>query len=182
MNQCIIPDCELPGWTPNGRPVWGKWYYRQDSPIRTLHRMLKYDSRDDVGFILGNHPLNLSQEVTLCTAMPSHRSKILERGFLHTQPVAEHFAFSNGLVMSNNILFRPALAASQSGLSREKRIENTQKAFKVKVQLENQHILLIDDVMTTGASLDAAAEALETAGARVSLAVAAFRREAFLRP
>ena len=181
LDQCVIPPSELPGWTPKGRPVWGKWYYRQDSPIRTLHRLLKYEGIDEVGRFLGDHFLQLAGDIHWCTAIPSHRTKILERGFLHTLPIAEAFSAANQLHMVCDCIVRPSLTISQSGLTRELRISNTQSAFKATSSVENKHLLLVDDVMTTGATLDAAAEVLEQSGARVTLAVAAFRRESFFQ-
>lgn len=182
MVQCEIPKCELPGWTAGGRPVWAKWYYRTDSPIRSLHRSLKYDGRAAIGHQLGNHQIQFSGDDGWCVPIPSHRTKILERGFLHTSPIASAFASANHLQLHLEAFIRPSLSPSQSGLTREFRISNVQDAFRVTKSVEGKHLLLVDDIMTTGATLDAASDALEKAGATVSLAVVAFRRESFKRP
>lgn len=182
MVQCEIPTCELPGWTAAGRPVWAKWYYRTDSPIRSLHRSLKYDGRAAIGRQLGNHQIHFDGVDGWCIPIPSHRTKTLERGFLHTAPIAAAFALANHLQLHLEAFIRPHLSPSQSGLTREFRISNVQGAFYVSKSVEGKHLLLVDDVMTTGATLDSASEVLEKAGATVSLAVLAFRRESFKRP
>ncbi|MDA1028630.1 MAG: phosphoribosyltransferase family protein [Bacteroidetes bacterium] len=182
MDQCEIPTCELPGWTAGGRPVWAKWYYRADSPIRSLHRSLKYEGRAAIGRLLGNHRVHFDGVDGWCVPIPSHRTKILERGFLHTVPIAAAFASANQLQLHLGAFIRPSLSPSQSGLTREFRTSNVQGAFSVTKSIEGKHVLLVDDVMTTGATLDSASEVLEKAGATVTLAVVAFRRESFKRP
>lgn len=186
--ECEIPDCELPGQTALGRPVWGRWYYRTGSPIRTCHRKLKYEGRHDVGSFLGElAAVSLQKHVKSgvidgIVPIPSHRVKLLERGLLPTFVLAKAFANHLGVPVYRNTLIRQSLGPSQSGLTREKRIVNLKNAFALNGDLRGKRILLLDDVLTTGATLDAAAETIEKEGGATMLVAIAFRRETFGSP
>ena len=188
LASCLIPVCEMPGVTPKARNVWGTWYYRIDSPIRSMHRSLKYEANLRVGTDLANRiqlPHLLSEQVpesALCIPVPSHRIRVLERGLQQTTILAESVASKLCIRPLSTALARSALSQSQSKLDRSSRLTNLAEAFEVVSPISTNHVILVDDVMTTGATLDAAASVLEKKGISVSLVVAAFRREAFALP
>ena len=187
LDRCVIPSCEQPGLTASGRTIWGTWYYRLNSPIRSLHRSLKFDGNLFTGSYIGSRlqfPEGLRKRIcsdTVCIPVPSHRTKILERGIQHTSVLAESVAKHLSLRVASDVLRRPRLGKSQSDLNREDRLSNLNNAFSVSTSTPAKHAILVDDVMTTGATLDAAAATLESAGISVSLYTIAFRREAFPR-
>ncbi|MDA0377911.1 MAG: phosphoribosyltransferase family protein, partial [Bacteroidetes bacterium] len=79
-----------------------------------------------------------------------------------------------------DLLRRTRLGAAQNDLDREGRLKNVRGVFEASGPLETGYrVLLVDDIVTTGATLDAAAGALEDAGAHVAIMALAFRRELF---
>lgn len=184
FHQCEIPLCELPGFTQESREVYASWYYRAESPVRSIHRLLKYNSSERMGAWLGSSMmLRTDWKVDFCIPVPSHRSRVLERGMLHTLELARAFCPRHQISIKTNVLVRRRLTLSQSRLTGEARKDNVNDVFHIppaqRASVKGAQILLLDDVMTTGATLDAAARTLEAVGARVHLVVAALRRESF---
>lgn len=66
----------------------------------------------------------------------------------------------------NNVLIRNKNTSAQSQLSKTKRIKNLQQAFSCTTNLEGKTVVIIDDIMTTGATLNAATLSLKEAGAK----------------
>ncbi len=116
---------------------------------------------------------------TLVVPMPLHRSREQERGFNQAERIAVamiRYLADTGLTLAPDILSRVRRTAPQAHqTSRLKRSANVRGAFVVaeRHKAEGKHILLIDDVVTTGATLHAAREALMLAGARDVLLVSA---------
>ena len=185
MQECEIPECELPGHTACGRSVVGKWYYRISSPIRTCHRLLKFKGQERVGSWLGDLAVSVVQNhfkqrpFDGIIPIPSHRVKVLERGLLPTRIIAEQLAKQLHIPVQTEVMIRTSLGPSQSALNRAKRIANLAQAFALTGPVKDKHFLLVDDVLTTGATLDAAADVIEENGGSVELFVLAFRRETF---
>ncbi|NQV72588.1 ComF family protein [bacterium] len=175
----------MPGVTPKARIVWGTWYYRLGSPIRSMHRALKYDANLRVGALMAKRiqlPCQFLERIpegAVCIPVPSHRIRILERGLQQTTILADGVASKLRVPTLSKSLIRRSLSHSQSKLDRSGRLTNLAKAFEVVSPISASHAILVDDVMTTGTTLDAAAQVLENKGIEVTLMVAAFRREAF---
>lgn len=92
--------------------------------------------------------------------------RLQERGFNQAALLARHIA---GAKMDAALLLRLFATEAQSGLPRSQRLRNLGHAFAVEPTrasaLQGQRLVLVDDVMTTGATLNAAAHALRAAGA-----------------
>jgi ComF family protein len=116
---------------------------------------------------------NASLQTADCVVpVPIHRRRFAERGFNQSEQLALPFCKTVGLPLITNALQRVHFARPQVGLSGTKRWENVQNAFQTMLpeQVHNRHVLLIDDVMTTGGTCNACARALKGAGAiRVSV-------------
>lgn len=98
--------------------------------------------------------------------MPLHPLRLKTRGFNQAAELARHVAKYLGLEWRSDALLRLQDTAPQAGLRREERWANLRGAFACPESLNGAHVLLIDDVLTTGASLSACAEVLRHAGAR----------------
>ncbi|SDZ84270.1 ComF family protein [Acidovorax soli] len=110
--------------------------------------------------------------------VPLSRARLQERGFNQAALLAHHLAAPK---VDATLLLRLRATEAQSGLPRSQRLRNLQGAFAVEptraATLQGQRIVLLDDVMTTGATLNAATHALRQAGAAHITALVVARTE-----
>lgn len=104
-------------------------------------------------------------DFVLCT--PISKEKLKVRGFNQAEEIMKEFVKSYGFEYSSNCLVRVKNTKSQTILSRKERQENLVNAFKVTDEslIVGKNILVIDDVITTGSTLDAIARELKKSGA-----------------
>src|SRR5574340_916583 len=100
-------------------------------------------------------------------AMPLHPRRIRERGFNHATEIAREVATRLGLALDTTSCQRIRDTPPQMGLKHDERRRNLRGAFACSGEVRGQRIALIDDVMTTGTSLDELAKTLKRAGAAV---------------
>lgn len=118
--------------------------------------------------VLRRHPraADLIDAADLVLPMPLSQERLRERGFNQSLELARRLAPGR---CNAHVLLRPVHTPPQSGLSRADRLRNLRGAFAVEPArahgLRGRAVLLVDDVMTTGASLSAAARVLRQAGA-----------------
>ena len=109
-------------------------------------------------------------EADLLIPVPLHRGRLIWRRFNQANALAESIARACGRKVDPFALIRVKPTVPQVGLSRAQRASNVQGAFAVpeeaQLSVEGRAIVLIDDVMTTGATLNAAARVLLCAGAK----------------
>jgi competence protein ComFC len=103
----------------------------------------------------------------LIVPVPLHSMKKREREFNQADRLAKYLSRAIGVPMNTSILKRIAPTQSQTHLTRAERAENVKKAFALRapVDLKGMHIVLIDDILTTGATTSACAGILRKAGA-----------------
>ncbi|MDA0683913.1 MAG: phosphoribosyltransferase family protein [Bacteroidetes bacterium] len=198
LTECEIPKRELPGQTLSGRNVYAVWYYRNGSPLRSLHRLAKYAENERVAYWLGKqlgrkmsrhreamlqmpgplHDMVTDRTEWVCVPVPSHPARIMERGLDSTRWMGKAVAEELKMRFAPELLKRIRLDTSQSQVDGSDRAGNVIGAFSCDDRAVC-HVLLIDDIVTTGATMEAAASVLENRGHRVKLAVIGFRREMF---
>ncbi|MFW6097856.1 MAG: ComF family protein, partial [Chloroflexota bacterium] len=105
-----------------------------------------------------------------------HPERIRERGYNQSELLARHLCRQHGLYYEEEALWRTRNTRPQIGLDRAQRRENVKDAFAANTRVRDRHVLLVDDVCTTGATLTAAGEALLSEGA------ASVRGFCFARP
>ena len=158
-------------------------YFRKGAKVQNLIHNLKYNGRTDVGVLLGNmlgerlKTAMLYQDIDLVIPVPLHRKKYRSRGYNQSTFIAEGIAAQMGIDVSEDHLIRNKVTESQTKKSRYNRYENMTDVFKVNSpeDIIGKHILLVDDVITTGATLEACANSLLAIGAiKVSIAALAF--------
>ncbi|WP_164521437.1 ComF family protein [Iodobacter ciconiae] len=97
--------------------------------------------------------------------LPLHPERLKERGYNQAFELAKPIARQLQLTLRPELLKRHINTEHQARLSQAERHKNMQQAFSTKSNIEGKHIVLIDDVMTSGSSLHAAASCLKEAGA-----------------
>lgn len=99
-------------------------------------------------------------------AMPLHPARLRERGFNQAQLLAQRVAKKLNVPLLVNACERVRNTSPQSALPWREREENMRHAFACSADLSGKHIAVVDDVMTTGATIAALASAIKRAGAR----------------
>lgn len=153
-----------------------------EGPIKELITGLKYRGRISLGRFLADSMARTVWEqadlrsVEAIVPVPLHATRLRERGFNQAQILAAGLAGRLGLPCRSDLMVRARATQPQTELSREDRRENLRGAFAAGASsLPGNSFLLVDDVLTTGATVRACAEALRRAGAARILVVTAAR-------
>ncbi|WP_231458866.1 MULTISPECIES: ComF family protein [unclassified Pedobacter] len=158
-------------------------YFRKGAKVQNLIHSLKYNNKTEIGVLLGGilgerlSSSPLYQNIDLIIPVPLHRKKLRIRGYNQSSFIAEGVAEKMNIPLDEKILVRNTSTESQTKKSRYNRYENMKDVFGIAYQelIKGKHILLIDDVITTGATLEACANTLLENGAeKVSIAALAF--------
>lgn len=152
--------------------VFSLWLYKKDSVIQNVQHRLKYGNRPWYGPVLGRQMGAAYRMVsqTLLDAIipvPLHRARLYERGYNQSMMLAIGLHETLGVPVYDDVLFRVRATRSQTRLSRYERWVNVSGAFLVEQPdlVYQRRIMLVDDLLTTGATAAAAAFTLKQAGA-----------------
>ena len=151
--------------------------------VQNLIHQLKYKGRKEVGFKTGRfygQQLKESlffRELDMIVPVPLHPRKQHQRGYNQSDMIAQGLAQGMQIPWSDNVLLRKSFTETQTRKSRLERLENVSKAFATRnpSAIKGKHLLLVDDVITTGATLETCAlKILEVPDTRVSMVTLAF--------
>ena len=175
LDAACCPVCALPTWDgavcghclhtpPHFKRTVAVYAYA--FPLDKLVLALKYGSQ----FHLAN---NLGDKLASCVthrpdclvAMPLHPARLRERGFNQSLQLARRVGKQLSLPVLPNACKRVRNTPSQSSLPWKERDRNMRKAFSCSGKVAGKHVAIVDDVMTTGATLNELALALLNAGA-----------------
>ncbi|MCW2283731.1 ComF family protein [Rhodoblastus acidophilus] len=145
----------------------------EEGPTRTLVHRLKYGDRHELAAPIGRWMARAGEELLddadLLIPVPLHRQRLAHRRFNQSVALAREIAKSSGVPLDTGLLARVKATPPQVGLNRKLRAANMQGAFAVaprrKAALAGKRLVLVDDVATSGATLNAAARVLLRAGA-----------------
>ncbi len=145
-----------------------------DDPLNEIIHQLKYDRRTAhaqglahrLGGLLATYPW--MKRIDIIVPVPLHRSRIRSRGYNQSQLLADELGNLFGVPVVSKVLVRTRATQSQTRLTAQERQQNVKGAFKVPDPdvIVNRRILLVDDVVTTGCTLNECAKTLKKAGAR----------------
>ena len=155
--------------------------------LRRLIHLLKYDRMRPLAKPLAGMMATVLESLPapdLVIPVPLYRARRWRRGFNQALALSEELGREAGIRCEPRVLRRTRATQPQAGLSYAERKRNVSGAFVVRKrdEVEGRTVLVIDDVMTTGATLDACARALKKAGARSVLALTAARAKRRIRP
>lgn len=194
--QCLyaIPKTDFYKHTENylTQLFWGRcriefaasyFYYRRESDFKKLIHKLKYKGKKEVGYALGKHfGIKLSEaehfkKVETIIPVPLHPKKQKKRGYNQSEIIAHGLNECFQKDIDTKSLQRNIYTTSQTRKGRFARWKNVEDIFVVTKpkKIAGKHILLVDDVITTGATIEACANALlkvpETKVSVVSLGI-----------
>ena len=153
-------------------------YFHKKGIVQELIHSLKYRGQEAIGTVLGEwYAEELKNIPVLSTVdtiipVPLHPKKLSERGYNQVTEFGNALAKSLQIPISNSILFRQVYSKTQSQKNRLGRTEGIDTIFDVSFDEKdhNKHFLLIDDVITTGATLEVCAKALlKIPGTKISI-------------
>lgn len=147
---------------------------RYDDTARAMVHALKYGDRLDLAPVMGRWMTRAGRELfdraDALVPVPLHWRRLWTRRFNQSALLAKAIATECGIAVANAALKRVKATAQQVGLSQTERAQNVQGAFSVpgdrKAEVAGRHLILVDDVLTSGATSDACARALLRAGAK----------------
>jgi ComF family protein len=153
-------------------------FYNKGSRIRRLIHNLKYKGVKELGPELGKiygrslKSSGFTDNIDVIIPVPLHPSKERKRGFNQSELISEGLSEATGLPVDVISLTRSNVSATQTKRSRYERWTNVEGIFTVNCpdRIKGKHILLVDDVITTGSTIESCtSELLKTEGVRVSV-------------
>jgi ComF family protein len=184
-------DFHLHADNPLSRIFWGRvniqsatalYYFHKGNHVQHLVHGLKYKGKQDIGVFLGTiygeelKKTKLFGDISLIVPVPLHPKKKRKRGYNQSELFARGLSKTMKVEIDTTTLIRTIATQTQTRKSRFKRWENVKEVFVLtdEKRYQNKHILLVDDVVTTGATLEACANIiLKSPGTRVSIATIA---------
>jgi competence protein ComFC len=156
--------------------------FQKGSRFRKLLHSLKYKNKPEIGVLLGRElgaEMKKSgnfKNIDAIIPVPLHSKRLKERGYNQSEQIGHGISEILGIPQYTDVFFRNEYTKTQTRMNREERWNNVSGKFNVKnsEKIQNKHVLLVDDVITTGSTLEACGEILlQTEGLKLSIAVLA---------
>jgi ComF family protein len=172
---------------PVSQVFWGRvkleaaaslYFYRKGGKVQHMIHQLKYKGYKEIGSFLGElygselSSADVFKETNLIIPIPLHRKKLSKRGFNQSEIFANGLGKSMHAEVDTSSVVRTVATSTQTRKSRYKRWENVNEIFTLKnpEKLAGKHILVADDVITTGATMEACVQViLQAPEAKVSV-------------
>jgi ComF family protein len=158
-------------------------FYNKGSRIRRIIHNLKYNGISEIGPVIGNiygHTLKSSgfmDDIDIIVPVPLHASRKRSRGYNQSDLIAQGLSEATGITVVSGELARVSKSQTQTRRSRYDRWKNVEGIFCAMNPefFRDKHVLLVDDVITTGSTIEACAnELLKIEGVRVSVTAIAY--------
>lgn len=157
-------------------------YFKQDGIVQNIMHHFKYKGKKDIGNVFGALFANelidseFISSIDLIVPVPIHAKKRAIRGYNQSDHIAEGLSKGLNIPWNGKVVKKVIDTESQTKKKRYERWKNVEKVFKVLDPefIQGKHILLIDDVLTTGSTLEACGNSiLKVTGTKVSIATIA---------
>ncbi|WP_153640877.1 ComF family protein [Prolixibacter sp. NT017] len=157
-------------------------YFEKGSRLQKMFHRMKYQREPGVGKVLGRElgielfSSSMFETLDAVIPVPLHPKKQKKRGYNQSEYIANGISEVMNIPVISDVLIRNVHTSSQTRKSRYHRWENVEGIFQVTKpeKLGNLHVLVVDDVVTTGATLEACcAPLLKIPGVKVSIATLA---------
>jgi ComF family protein len=152
-------------------------YFHEEGMLQQLIHQLKYQQQLNIGRYLGKQLgkalLDATWKVDAVVVIPLHKKKEALRRFNQSAVIGKEVGQQLGVPLIDKAIIRTKNTESQTLKNRQERLDNVKGAFLVNsnIDLSQKHLLLLDDVLTTGATLESCAiELLKVEGVRLSIA------------
>lgn len=165
------------------RSAGAAYYFTKDSLIQHLITQLKYHGNKEIGIYLGRlTALQLSKSnrfnaIDYIIPLPLNQKKLQQRGYNQAALICEGMSSILDIPVLHKAVDRKLFTETQTKKDRVSRWQSMQDVFEVKstASLENKHVLLVDDIITTGATLEACgATLLKVPELKLSIATVAW--------
>ncbi|MBO7494918.1 MAG: ComF family protein [Salinivirgaceae bacterium] len=156
------------------------FYFLKSSDFQHLLHALKYKGRSDIGIYMGKRFGNelITQpefkHFDRIIPVPLHADKLKKRGYNQSEMIAKGMSKAMNIQVDTKTLVRTTFTETQTKKSRIERWENVKSVFAANYEtnLNGQHVLIVDDVLTTGATIEGCAQALLDKNPNVKISVA----------
>jgi len=166
----------------NIHAVTACYFFAKSGKVQHLIHQMKYKGNKEAGTFLGKQlgeslkDAPLFQGIDVIIPVPLHPRRERHRGYNQSLIIAQGISEVTGIPVGSQYLFRMKYNESQTHKTAEERYNNVKGIFELRRQeeLKGKHVLLVDDVLTTGATLESCAHQLESVpGITISIATAA---------
>lgn len=156
--------------------------FEKKGSVQQLIHNLKYKNHETIGLVLGNwlggelRELEAYQNIDVVIPVPLHKNKLKKRGYNQVAKFGKQIAEALNAKYKDDVLVKITNTKSQTTKSRLARWLNEDELFALKNMdtIDNKHILLVDDIITTGATLEACATVLnQVKNIKISIATMA---------
>lgn len=177
---------------PVARLLWGRvnvikaasyYQFAKGGKVSEMIHRLKYKGQKNIGITIGKQfayelmEIGWLNEIDAIIPVPLHKAKLKKRGYNQSEYFALGISAVSDIPVLNNVLLRTTASETQTRRSRYLRWKNVESIFKVDriEHIKGKSILLVDDVITTGATIEACAQRiLEVPATKVSVATMAY--------
>lgn len=144
-------------------------YFNKGGIVQKLFHQLKYNHHPEISYFLGNlyaHALketNLLTQIDEIIVVPLHPSKQKKRGYNQVDGFAKALHEAFDIPINSNLLYKTKVSVSQTTKNRLERSNRKKEEFEVRLNPtdEGKHFLLLDDILTTGSTLEACCKKLQ---------------------
>lgn len=153
-------------------------YFKSDNIVQNILHALKYEGKEEIGLSLGRFHAEqmkpmLSDYPDILVPVPLHPRKKHIRGYNQSEIYAKGLSLGLNIPVYPNVLKRKKFTETQTKMNKSERLRNVSEAFELRNpgQINNKHILLVDDVLTSGATIESCGlPLLQIPGVTISVA------------